>query len=352
MMKFLLLLTFGIIMVCMVGIGVAASARNSSVLAYIEYQNAPYIRRVVLTDVDRGFTFFPLYPLQNESLEWSPDGQSLLFVNAMPDMTTSIFTARAMQPVAHELTMGLAPAWSPDGREIAFASVQNGHWAIYLLGADGSNLQTWIDLSHTISDEGYGLNRLRWSPDGRWMSMETSVGLYLVDMTIPAARRLNSGGLAEWSPDSAWLVYQVGSSGQSDINTLNIETGEEHLLTENLAYGSYPVWSPNGHEIAFVCQPSGTVDLAIQEICLVDTEGYKLRFVPTPLSTIEDLVWSPDGARLAFSGQDAINESIYASDDIYVMNADGSNLRRVVDGSPANASSTYSRYFSLAWQPS
>ena len=56
-----------------------------------------------------------------------------------------------------------SPAWSPDGRQLAFTSYRDGDWEIYVMNADGSDVRRLTDNSAWDDSPA-------WSPDGRWIA--------------------------------------------------------------------------------------------------------------------------------------------------------------------------------------
>jgi Tol biopolymer transport system component len=259
--------------------------------------------------------------------------------------------ATAMGPVT-------ALAWSPDSRRVAFVAGTTESHALYLVDASClcvQQPQRWIDLSDALPPQDYTqVSRLVWSPDGRWISLErySPDPIYLIDMAVPGIRAITVGQLAGWSPDSTRLIYQRRDDQEEELYTYNIETGEERRLTDNPSGNTLPVWSPDGEEIAFVRTQPGGSGMSVREIAVMDSDGDNLRVLSsTSFTVITGLDWSPDGTRIAFTSQDVANEGLETSEDLYVVNANGSGLHHVVDGPPPNISSTPSHYYSLAWQP-
>lgn len=187
------------------------------------------------------------------------------------------------------------PAWSPDGRRIAFTSTRDGNEEIYVMQADGSRQTRLTANSSPDSSPG-------WSPDGREL---TFVG----------------------SPDIDYEVYAMSADGSRQRN-----------LTKSPAQEEEPAWSPGGRRIAFISDrfdPDGAAD-----IFTMRTDGSEQRrLTKTADSAGSAPDWSPEGLRLAYEDTDGVFDG---NSQIFVMNADGSNPRNVSrndigggDGQPA-----------------
>ncbi|HLK59086.1 MAG TPA: hypothetical protein VKU00_21170 [Chthonomonadaceae bacterium] len=132
--------------------------------------------------------------------------------------------------------------------------------------------------------------------------------------------------------------------GNSEIYVMNADGSNQTRLTNNPATDHVPVWSPDGSKIAFISNRDGN-----DEIYVMNADGSK----PTRLTYPDtggkptfpwNPVWSPDGSKIAFERfLDGNSVGLYNGNlEIYVMNADGSNLTRLTHSSATDESPTWS----------
>jgi Tol biopolymer transport system component len=232
-----------------------------------------------------------------------------------------------------------APSWSPNGERLSVirdaCDRADCSWseAIYTVGADGSDPRR---LTSEVDEPDDTLPV--WSSDGKWIAYGTFDGI--------ATRRPDGSGLSwpagydeddplqevTWSPDHSWLAFATDEAiyrVRPDGDSFERLAGGESL--EDL------VWSPDGSTIAFDHLVN---DWLGSRVTLIDLETGKQRDLPRPPVSYAP-AWSPDGKQLAFLGCDRSVGSSRADGDcggaddgnLWVVNADGTNLRRLKEWS-------------------
>ncbi len=133
-----------------------------------------------------------------------------------------------------------------------------------------------------------------------------------------------------WSPDRSQVVYTAsvgGTTGEPwNLWTVDVETGERLQITTGPEHYE-PDWHPGGGLIAFTNIRRTGGAPSSSEIAVVAADGTGMRSLIRLDSTSYGVVnptWSPDGLQIAFT-----LSSNFSGGELYVMNADGSNVRRI-----------------------
>ncbi len=137
-------------------------------------------------------------------------------------------------------------------------------------------------------------------------------------------------GEQPWSPDSEWIVFMSDFSGNNDIYKIRRSGKNLTQLTTYPECDSMPAWSPAGDKIAHSRDNSGTMpdpydtnDGSNADIYVMDTDGSNSTQLTTKGDCQHWVVWSPDGAKIAYKDDMGTEDHWYPS--LWVMDADGSN---------------------------
>ena len=270
-----------------------------------------------------------------------------------------------LQNLSNNPSSDTTPSGSPDGKRIAFMSTRDGHvhakhgypiYDIYVMDADGGNQQNLTNNPH------YDLSPA-WSPDGKRIAFASNMfapdgerGRLIFDICVMNAdggdpQRLTNNPLDDrdpsWSPDGQRIVFSARREGHVvhnldityEIYVMDTDGGNQQRLTENRNNDWSPSWSPDGKRIAFSSDRKG--DVVKFDIYVMDADGGNQQKLTNHRGWDSSPSWSPDGERIAFmSRRDGNGE-------IYVMDADGGNLQNLTnhphgDGSPAWLNSPFS----------
>ncbi len=189
-----------------------------------------------------------------------------------------------------------APSRSPDGQWIAFASVRDGNWEIYVAPVDNVNSGNIIQRV-TYNDVAVDIDPV-WSPGA-----DADGGNY--------------------------VVYESARDGQYDLYLLDVRTGMERQLTDSPASDINAFWHPDGTKLLFQSDRDRAGIFQIYELDLSaeDENGFP---VTTRLSDGEgndrDAMYSNEGDRILFRRTASPDSSV-----IYVMDSDGQNVEMVSD---------------------
>jgi dipeptidyl aminopeptidase/acylaminoacyl peptidase len=208
---------------------------------------------------------------------------------------------------------------------------------IVISDPDGSN-------ARTVPSPAPGLAwHVAWSPDGTRLAVaifgdgDRSLWVMDSDGSHPVQiARADNIHRPSWHPDGEHLTYSAERDGVTAIHVVRADGTDDRTVYSHDAPGTYAVFSstfsPDGSQILFDAGTEGGYDLF-----LMDADGSKLRRL-TSTGTDYNPSWSPDGAQIVFTRQEAASES-----DIFVMASDGTHVHRLTDG-PADVTNLDAEY--------
>jgi TolB protein len=230
---------------------------SGTMLAYTTYgvSTSNVASHVVLIDLSTGRSRTLVPPGRNSlylTPIFSPDGNSVIYSREGENGSDLFAVGVNGSEPPHQLTAGRGtvntnPTMSPDGRRIAFVSGRLGRPELYIMDADGTNLNVLTD--YDFSEKNYRSDP-DWSPDGRLVAYQERINDRFQIRTIPVKggtpKQLTSDGVNEqpsWAPDGRHLVLTSTRSGARQLWVLDTESSTIRQLTKS-AGSRLSSWSP------------------------------------------------------------------------------------------------------------
>ena len=174
------------------------------------------------------------------------------------------FNAQTILESTHPL---MSPAWSPDGRRLAYVSFEDNRSAIYVQGVYTGKRTKIASFK--------GINGApAWSPDGTKLALTLSKDgnpeIYIMDLPGKELRRVTrSSGIdtePAWSPDGNTLVFTSDRGGKPHLYKVSSRGGRPERLTFEGDYNARAAFSPDGKRIAMIHGDQGRFRIAVQEL--------------------------------------------------------------------------------------
>jgi TolB protein len=303
------------------------------------------------------------------SPQWSRDGRRLVFHRAIEETPPPVVSVASLDPMFRLIRTGTFPTFSPDGRRIACANGSfrvaglgrrppEGEMAaptqLFVMDRDGRNRRllygdtdegalgaAWSPLGDRIAF-GIGLNQPRPGQYGpAWIATARPDGSELRRITADEPGNLH---FPSWSPDGKRIVFRSAQLTSKGLTIVDVASGRTTLLTPDSGSDNLPAWSPDGKEILFTSRRDGD-----WEVYAIHPDGTGMRRLTASDGNDAHAAWSPDGTWIAFGSarggfrdEGARGLGGQSATDIFVMRADGSDVRQLTDdaveeGTPAFA---------------
>ncbi len=279
---------------------------------------------------------------------------------------TGISMVRPDGPEPHLLitTRAEHPDWSPDGKLIAVvAELANDVSEIWTVNADGTDAKTLIAC---VEAPCVGFAAPAWSRDGKQLAFmrylqpaangyeDDQIAIEVLDLATGTTRVVAMSPVVadseyveyispRWSPDGIQIVFTVMryptpptdenilSSSIAVVKADGSEVDAPRILTDPALFGSYPDWSPDGVRIVFNTYPIGSFQdtTKAQNLYTIRPDGTEMtqitHFGEHDARAIEP-TWTPDGRRIIFVHITPDANNPWGARHIAFVDADGSNL--------------------------
>jgi Tol biopolymer transport system component len=238
--------------------------------------------------------------------------------------STIFFTTVTERPVPGLSGVQRFAAWSPDGTALALMSNAAGNWDVWIIGIDGTRLQ---QLTREPSND----YTATWSPDGKRLVFSSDrlhrvwPNLWMLNPHQPgAAEQLSPGDgkyfFPVWSPDGTQIAFVYLPTGPPafELRVMSVPGRDIRVLSRDGILFSPPAWSPDGSKIAFASDRTGNAELWVMD---VSSRTGVAPAGPRPSAALwqltdhpardEDPSWSPDGRYLAFASTRSGHEAVW-----------------------------------------
>jgi TolB protein len=199
---------------------------------------------------------------------WSADGRKIAF-NSERGNRLQIYSMNAdgtdQRPLTNETESPLGPSWSPDGQSIAFTSTRHApgtyNYEIHLMNADGTGVRQLTQVPVAPGEDiARGSSEWpRWSPDGQRIAFMAPSPPNFLGYDIHTIRPDGTGETAlikpgyqsspDWSPDGSKFVFYGEDDDFAELRVMSVDGSSEIRLDWPGGFFQHPAWSPNQRKI-------------------------------------------------------------------------------------------------------
>jgi TolB protein len=234
----------------------------------------------------------------------SPDGKQIIFIKVL-EGHEQLFMAdsdgRHERQITRDATDKEDPAWSPDGRLVAYILVGSKN-SMHVMNIDGGG-------DRAITPPTQSPIHPEWMPDGRSIlyctdddlhpPQKNAAEIYRVDVASGRIETVISGGINTYpvpSPDGRRIAFRKMVDTNSEVFVANIDGTGLTNLTNNPTFEGWPAWSPDGRRIAFAGNRNG-----VYQVFVMNADGSDARLVANTEGRATAPKWSPDGKSIYFT---------------------------------------------------
>jgi TolB protein len=161
----------------------------------------------------------------------------------------------------------ISPAWSPDGRRLAYVSFENKRPVVYV--------HSLLDGKRSVVANFKGSNSApAWAPDGSrlavTLSREGGSQIFLINADGSGVRRLTNSSAIDteprFSPDGQWIYFTSDRGGSPQIYRMTANGGEPQRITFEGSYNVSPRLSPDGKTLAYIARNDGKFQVALMDL--------------------------------------------------------------------------------------
>lgn len=190
----------------------------------------------------------------------------------------------------------MSPAWSPDGKKIAYVSFENRHASIYV--------QDVITGKRELVSDFKGINGApAWSPDGNKLALVLSKAgspnIYIMDLASKKLTQLTKDFYINteptWAPDGSYLLFTSNRSGGPQIYKLNPKTKKVSRVTYDGPYNARASFTPDGKNVAMIHRVSG-----IYKIGMLDLDNGVMRVLTSSRDDSASPSVAPNGGMVLY----------------------------------------------------